>query len=236
MKNVLFYKYVDIEDPEKLIRDHKEYCLGLGVKGKVLISHEGINGNIMGTDEQAEKYMEDLKKDPRFSDMQFKVTPSDGKDFRKMIVKYREEIIRLRLPDDVKLEDKAPYIEPEELKERLDAGEDIVFIDARNDYEYRAGRFKGARNPKINVFSDWPKAIKQLEDLKDKTVVTYCTGGVRCEKASAYLKEQGFKDVYQLHGGIINYGNTVGSDYWKGKCFVFDKRKHIDIDEGKGDE
>ncbi len=230
MINVLFYKYIAIENPEILIEKQKSLCSSLGLKGKILVSDEGVNGNIMGEKSVCEKYMTKLREDHRFSDVQFKITKSDGKDFRRLIVKYRGEIIRLRA-GDVDLKKKAPYIEPAELKKKLDDGEEIVFIDARNNYEYKVGRFKGAINPKINIFSEWPKAVEKFEKLKDKTIVTYCTGGVRCEKASAYLKEKGFNNVYQLHGGILNYGNSVGSEYWEGKCFVFDKRKPIDISE-----
>ena len=128
---------------------------------------------------------------------------------------------------------KGKYIEPKELKQRLDKGEKIVLIDARNKYETEIGKFKNAIDPEIEVFSEFPKAMSKLKALKNKTIVTYCTGGIRCEKASAYLVKQGFKDVYQLHGGIIKYGQDCGNSHWDGKCFVFDRRGAIDIDPSR---
>jgi UPF0176 protein len=130
-----------------------------------------------------------------------------GINFKRLLIKKREEIITSKLK--VNLENTGEYLEPEELKELLDNKEDLLLVDARNEYEYEVGSFVGAINPKIDVFTEFPKLAKELEEKKNKTIVTFCTGGVRCEKASAYLKEQGFEKVYQLHGGIIRYGEEV---------------------------
>lgn len=234
MENILFYKYVEIEDVDKLRKELLQFCNANGLKGKILLSKEGINGNLTGDENQTQVFMDHIVKDDRFADLQFKRGKTSGHNFKRMIVKPRKEIITSGL--EVDLSNRGKYLEPHELKEKLEKGEDIVIIDARNDYEYEVGRFKGALDLRMKEFTEWKDAVKKIEHLKNKTVVTYCTGGVRCEKASAYLVEQGFEDVYQLHGGIIRYGEEVGDEFWEGKCFVFDRRGAIEIDKAKQEE
>lgn len=233
MKNILFYKYQTLKD----LKDLKEHLLAEAKKrkllGKVLIAKEGINGCVSGEDKQIEEYKKIITNIQGLEDIEFKEADTKHHNFKKIFVRIRQEIVTLKT--NTKLENKADYIEPQELKELL-AQEDVILIDARNNYESKIGRFKNAICPDIEIFSDWPKAVKQLEHLKDKKIVTYCTGGIRCEKASAYLKEQGFNDVKQLHGGIIRYGQEVGDFAWEGKCFVFDKRGAINIDPKKNSE
>lgn len=233
-RNLLYYKYVPIKAPELFKEKHKQQCVELGLKGKILVSHEGINGCVSGTFEATEAYMKLMHEDERFHDMQFKIGETEGHTFTKMLVKTRPEIVTFGT--DVSLENSAPYIEPEELKSLLDAGEDIVLIDARNKYEADYGTFENAIVPDIQVFSKFPEEAKKWEDLKDKQIVTFCTGGIRCEKASAFLRENGFENVRQLHGGILTYAEKVGGDHWDGKCFVFDERVAVGMDCGCGFE
>lgn len=231
MENILFYKYVSIKDLEKLKSDLLNFCENEGLKGKILIASEGINGNLTGSKKQTESFIYYMKKDERFSDVDFKYGETNSHNFKRMLVKIRSEIISTRFGADIR--NKAPYIEPKELKQKLDKNDDIILVDTRNDYEYEVGHFKGALELPISTFQDFPEGVKSIENLKNKTIVTYCTGGIRCEKASAYLKQQGFKNVYQLHGGIVKYGEVVGGDHWEGKCFVFDERGAIDLDKKK---
>ncbi len=231
MKNILFYKYVDMGNKEALNRfqiKHLALCKRLNLNGRVLIAEEGINGNLTGENKNIETYKKELKKDKRFSDVEFKEGSTKNHNFRKMFVRIRKEIVTSGFNIDTK--NKGKYVEPKELKKWYDKKDDFVIVDARNDYEYKIGKFRNAINLKLDTFRDFPKAVKQLSKFKNKKIVTYCTGGVRCEKASAYLKQHGFNDVYQLHGGIIRYGKEAGNRHWEGKCFVFDTRGAVDID------
>lgn len=234
MKNILWYKFVNLDDLENLQQSLLEKAKSLELLGKILIAEEGINGCVSGSDDAIEEYMTYLKSFDFFADTEFKITDIEKHTFKKMFVRIRDEIITFKLK--VNLENKAPYIEPQELNDLLDSNDDVVIIDARNDYESKIGKFKNAIAPDIKVFSELPKFIEQNPHLKDKQIVTYCTGGIRCEKASAYLIENGFTNVKQLHGGIIKYGQIVGDKYWEGKCFVFDKRGALDIDPSKPSE
>ena len=218
-------------DLKKFQIKHLVLCKRLGLNGRVLIAKEGINGNLTGGKEDIEEYKKELRKGKRFSDVEFKQGPTSNHNFRKMFVRIRKEIVTSGFGIDAKK--KGKYIEPKELKKWYDKKDDFVIVDARNDYEYKIGKFKNAINLKLDTFRDFPKAIKQLKRFKNRKIVTYCTGGVRCEKASAYLRLKGFKDVYQLHGGIIKYGEKIGNKHWEGKCFVFDTRGAVDIDPKK---
>jgi len=169
-----------------------------------------------------------LHKDKRFSDVKFKVTKADKHTFKRLSVRIRKEIVTSRLKAN--LNNAAPYIEPKHMKQLLDSKEDLVLLDARNDYEFKIGKFKKAMHLNLDTFRQFSQNINQFKNLKNKKIITYCTGGVRCEKASAFLREQGFNDVHQLHGGILAYGNEIGNQHWQGKCFVFDQRGAIDID------
>jgi len=229
MKNTIFYKYVNIEKPDKLRIKLKGMWRKNKVKGKILIAKEGINGAVTGNDKDIKKVIKEIKNINLLSDMQIKVDATNQHDFDKLYIKLRKQIITTG-SWDANPKDAAPYIEPEELKKILDKGEEIYLIDARNKYEWKIGRFKGATTSNIRLFSELPKFVKQIKHLKNKKVITYCTGGIRCEKASAYLKRKGFKNVRQLHGGIIRYGHKFKNSHWEGRCFVFDKRVAINLD------
>jgi len=231
MKYISFYKYVNINEVEVFCKEHLAFCNFLGLKGKVLVAPEGINGCLTGEDEAIRTYEDSLCKDPRFIDVEFKEAFVKKHAFLRMLVKPRKEIITSFVT--VFPAGSSTYIEPEALKTALDKGEEIILLDARNDFEYELGKFKGAHHLDLLQFSDFPKVLKKIEHLKNKKIVTYCTGGVRCEKFSSYLREQGFSQTYQLHGGIIKYGEVCGDTHFEGKCFVFDRRGAIEINPAK---
>jgi len=234
MKHIIFYKYVPLHQLKGFKKEHLAFCKSLGLKGKVLVAKEGINGSLSGREKDIEQYIKGMRKDKRFADILFKKGKTREHTFKRMHVTIKKEIIASRLIVD--LGKRAPYIEPKELKGLLDKGEELVLLDARNDYEYKLGRFSQALDPKLKTFQQFKKVVKQCAGLKDKLIVTYCTGGVRCEKASAFLVDQGFTNVRQLHGGIIQYGLECGDAHWEGKCFVFDQRGAIEIDPAKQGE
>ncbi len=223
-KVISFYKYVKIEDPEALMKEHLNWCLGNGLKGKVYLAKEGISGSIFGDDELTKKYKNYLKNYKIFEDIWFKETPTDSVAFSKMHVRVKEEIVNSGLRS-TKLEYTAPKLTPEQLLKFYEDKKDFVIVDTRNWYESKIGKFKNAITPQITHFREWPKVVESLAAYKDKTIVTYCTGGIRCEKASAYMREQGFKDVYQIDGGILNYILQFPDTYWEGGMFVFDERR-----------
>ncbi len=255
MKNILFYKYVEIENPEKLKDAQINLAKTLDLLGTILIAKEGINGCVSGDDEGISNYKKTLTADKRFSDLKFKEAEVSKHTFKKLYVRVRNEIVSFKNPADMSR--KGSYIEAKELKKLLDDEKDVILLDARNNYEYEIGRFKDAIHLDIDTFREFPSKISQFkqiiiqssknnlknskilknnEKIKNKKIITYCTGGVRCEKASALLKEAGFENVYQLHDGIINYGKQCGDAHWEGKCFVFDTRGAIDIDPNKESE
>ncbi|TMW73400.1 oxygen-dependent tRNA uridine(34) hydroxylase TrhO [Alteribacter natronophilus] len=229
---LLYYKYVDIENPEEFTEEHLAFCKQLGLRGRILIASEGINGTCSGTKEQTDAYMEKMKADPRFADMVYKIDEADGHTFKKMHVRHRPELVTLRLEDDIDpREQTGKYLSPKEFYEQMQK-EDTLIIDARNDYEYDLGHFEGAIKPDIRSFKELPDWISEnREKLKDKKILTYCTGGVRCEKFSGWLKEEGFEDVSQLHGGIVTYGKDpeVRGRRWNGQCYVFDERISVPV-------
>ena len=230
MINTIFYKYIQLEEREELKNKLYILCSSLKLKGTILLAEEGINGNLSGKEEKIQKFKITIKKDKRFRNLIFKDSKTEEHNFKKLSIKERKEIVSLKHKGEIRLEEKGDYIEAKELKKLLDEKEEVILIDARNDYEYKIGKFKNAITLAIENFRDIPKTIESIKHLKTKKIVTYCTGGVRCEKFSTLLKREGFKDVQQLHGGIIQYGIDCGSEYWEGKCFVFDTRRAIDID------
>src|SRR3989344_348211 len=220
-----FYKYSKISNPNVFRDKHQKYCNSLKIKGKILIAKEGINGTISGTKKQIQNYEKNLKKNKLFKDIKFKHTISKIHPFKKTIVRVRKEIVTSGLK--VNLNKKAEYVSPKELNNIIDKQKDIILLDARNNYESKIGKFKNALTPNIETFKQFKKIKKDLLKFKNKKIITYCTGGVRCEKASAFLKENGFKNVFQLEGGILNYINQFPDKHFEGRCFVFDNRMSI---------
>lgn len=220
-----FYKYSKISNPNLFRDKHQKYCNSLKIKGKILIAKEGINGTISGTKKQIQNYEKNLKKNKLFKDIKFKHTISKIHPFKKTIVRVRKEIVTSGLK--VNLNKKAEYVSPKELNNIIDKQKDIILLDARNNYESKIGKFKNALTPNIETFKQFKKIKKDLLKFKNKKIITYCTGGVRCEKASAFLKENGFKNVFQLEGGILNYIEKFPDKHFEGRCFVFDNRMSI---------
>lgn len=226
-KIILFYKYTNIENPEKEMFEQRDLCLKLGLKGRTIIAKEGINATLEGTDENIDQYMSIMKKNPRFTDIHWKVSEGTGSAFPKLSVKVRNEIVSLHLgekdinPNDV----TGKYLTPEELHSWIhDGKKEFYIIDMRNDYETKSGYFENSIFPQLSNFRDLNQALPMLDNLRDKTIVTVCTGGVRCEKASGFLVTQGFSDVYQLKGGIVSYMEKYPNQDFVGKLYVFDNR------------
>jgi UPF0176 protein len=231
---LLYYKYIPVPEAEAFAAEHLQYCKDLGVKGRILIADEGINGTLSGTFEQTEQYMSDMHRNPLFADLVFKIDENEGHAFRKLFVRYKKELVTLRY--DKKLNpntDGGKRLKPKEFYEHLQR-DDVVVLDGRSDYEYDLGHFKGAIRPAIETFREFPQWIREnLSDLKDRTVITYCTGGIRCEMLTAVLKEEGFQDVAQLDGGIVTYGKDpeVQGRGFDGNCYVFDERVSVRINQ-----
>ncbi|MDH5533515.1 MAG: rhodanese-related sulfurtransferase [Candidatus Pacebacteria bacterium] len=231
-KVLLYYKYVNLENPQEVMSWQRELCESLNLKGRIIIADEGINGTLSGLENESDKYIRETMSRPEFSDMEWKISYSNAQNFPKMKIKYRPEIVTLgvkKTGKDVNIDNKAHYIEPEELLNLYENNENFLILDARNLYEANIGKFKNALTPPIDSFREFPAFAKTIEDYKDKEIVTYCTGGIRCEKASAYLRENGFKKVRQLHGGIQTYGDKTGGKHFEGEMFIFDDRLHIPV-------
>jgi UPF0176 protein len=237
-KILLYYKYVPLSNPEKIRADQLELCKDLNIKGRILISQEGINGTVAGKPTEIDAYMTATQQIAGLEDMDWKISWADEQVFPKLKVRVRDEIVTLGLKrglkrngKDVLLSQKADYIEPQELRALYDSGRDFLIIDARNFYEAKVGKFANAIVPPITNFREFPQFVESIKKDKDKEIITYCTGGVRCEKASAYLKEQGFTNVRQLHGGIHEYSTLADGKHFEGEMFVFDKRLHVPINK-----
>ena len=231
---LLYYHYVKIDDPQTVREEHLSYCKELGLLGRIFISHEGINGTVSGTIDQTTAYMSMMQNHPYFKGIDFKIDETDEHVFKKMHVRVKNELVNFSLEDDINpLEITGKYVEPAEFYKGLQDPNTIV-IDARNTYEYDVGHFRGAIRPEIETFRELPNWIRAHKDmLKGKKILTYCTGGVRCEKFSGWLKREGFEDVGQLHGGIVTYGRDplAKGQLWDGNCYVFDKRLSVPINQ-----
>lgn len=229
--NITAYKFVQIK-PDELLDlkiELKENAKLLGIRGTILLSEEGINMSLAGETDAIEKYIQYLSFQKKFSDIPIKRSYSNDYPYRRMIVRIKKEIIKMNCPEISPETETAPHLSPAEFKRWYQDNKEMIVLDTRNDYEIAIGAFQGAVDLKIHNFHEFPKAIEKLpEDAKKKTIVTYCTGGVRCEKAAQYMRDQGFEDVYQLDGGILNYFTEVGADYYDGECFVFDMRITVD--------
>lgn len=231
---LLYYFYTTIEDPEAFAAEHLAYCKSIELKGRILVASEGINGTVSGTVEQTDAYMAHMKADPRFDGIVFKIDESEQHVFKKMHVRPRPELVNLSLEDDVNPHEiTGNYLEPAEFLEKMQE-ENTVIVDARNTYEFDVGHFKGAIRPDVETFRDLPDWIRDNKELLEgKQILTYCTGGIRCEKFSGWLKREGFEDVSQLHGGIVTYGKdpVAKGQLWDGQCYVFDERLTVSVNQ-----
>ncbi|MCH8568439.1 MAG: rhodanese-related sulfurtransferase [Balneolales bacterium] len=227
---LLYYKFSPIQDAETFIKQHRAFCKNNGLKGRIYVSEEGINGTVSGLKQATDLYKDTLRAVSGFENTEFKEDPCDSIPFARLIVKYRPEIVTLRSPIDLDPNTEGGNrLSPEEWKAVLEGNEDFVIIDVRNNYESKVGHFEGAILPDLKNFYDFPQWLDETDIPKDKKVLMYCTGGIRCEKFSVLMKKKGWEDVNQLHGGIINYGHVTGGKFFKGKCFVFDDRLVVPV-------
>ncbi len=227
---LLYYCYSHIENPEEFREQHHQLCLDLDLRGRIIIASEGLNGTVSGSQKSCEAYMEAVTNDSRFAHTEFKVDANDEPAFQKLNVRVKPEIVHSSLNHLYPTERTGKYIEPKEFREVLEEEDDeTIILDVRSNYEHMIGKFKNAVTLDMDNFRDFPAKIEELKKYKDKKVITYCTGGIKCEKASAFLLEQGFENVYQLHGGIIKYGLEAEGKDFEGKCYVFDNRIVKDV-------
>jgi UPF0176 protein len=227
---ILFYKYVVIADPAGFAATQREFCSALGLKGRVLIATEGINGTLGGSRAAVEQYVASIRADERFADIEMKFSAGDAHTFPKLAVKVRPEIVTLGAGIPL-TPDQDNHLSPADWKRTLEEDPDAVVLDVRNRYESAAGKFAGAVACDIEHFRELPGYVERLAELKDRKVLLYCTGGIRCEKASALFRRKGFGNVFQLHGGIAAYQEEFGNEHWLGECFVFDQRMTVRVEE-----
>lgn len=235
---LLYYKFVKLDNVEDFAKEHLEFCKSIGLKGRILVAEEGINGTVSGTVEATEQYIMAMHKDERFKDMVFKIDEVEDHAFKKMFVRPRKSIITLKSEDDVNPQElTGKYLSPVEFYEALQ-DENTIVVDGRNDYEYEIGHFRNAIRPEVKNFKEFPKWIDEnLSEYKDKRIISYCTGGIRCEKLTGVLINKGFKDVAQLEGGIVTYSkdSQVEGRLFDGKCYVFDERIAVKINNTEED-
>jgi UPF0176 protein len=220
------YKFVSLSDYQNLQAPILAKCLEHRIKGTLLLAAEGINGTIAGAPEDIKAILEYLREDSRLSDLEHKESYADQHPFYRMKVKLKKEIVTMGVSDVNPNDVVGTYVKPEAWNDLI-SDPDVILLDTRNDYEVSIGTFKGAVDPKTTTFREFPKFVEQnLDKTKNKKVAMFCTGGIRCEKASSYMKQQGFEEVYHLQGGILKYLETVPKEesMWEGECFVFDQR------------
>ena len=225
ISNVAGYRFVDLPDRDALREPFTKICKENALKGTILLSYEGINFFLAGPQPSIDQYLQFLEEDSRFSGISLKYSYTEYQPFNRMNVRLKKEIISLGLDHIKPAERTGKEITPTEFKQWLDEGREVAIIDTRNDYEIRLGTFENALDLNIKSFRAFPKAVESLPDsMKDTPVVMFCTGGIRCEKASVVMMDAGFSNVKQLKGGILGYFEEVGGEHWDGDCFVFDHR------------
>jgi predicted sulfurtransferase len=223
--NIAGYRFVDLPDRDELRTPMINACKATSLRGTILLAHEGINFFLAGTQQGVDDFLVFLDSDVRFLDIPLKVSHTDYQPFNRMNVRLKKEIISIGMDEVQPAVFTGDSIAPKEFKQWLDDGKTVTILDTRNDYEIRLGTFENAIDLDITSFRAFPAAVDAMPDeLKDTPVVMFCTGGIRCEKASVVMLEAGFKDVRQLEGGILGYFEEVGGSHWNGDCFVFDHR------------
>ena len=240
-KILLYYKFTPISDPEAIKLWQKTLCDSLNLRGRILVSRHGLNGTVGGDMEDLKKYIKQTKQFPGFKDIIFKWSDGARDDFPRMSVKNRRELVGFKNSDDEFDVDMdgviggGQHLKPHEVNEMIEKfGDDVVFFDGRNAHEAKIGKFKDAIVPDTRTSRDFIAELEsdKYDDIKDKKVITYCTGGVRCEVISAMMKKRGFKDVYQIDGGIVKYGEAYGDDgLWEGSLRVFDDRMTVEFSD-----
>lgn len=235
-KIILYYKFAPISDPEAVRLWQKALCEGLNLRGRILISKHGINGTVGGDIDDVKAYVKATKEYPLFKSTTFKWSEGKREDFPRLSIKVRNEIVAFDAADELEVDENGvvgggKHLKPEEVHKLVqERGEDVIFFDGRNAYEAEVGKFKNAIVPDVRTSRDFKKELEdpKYNDIKDKPVVTYCTGGIRCEILSSMMKKRGFKEVYQIDGGIVKYGETYADDgLWEGSLYVFDDRMNV---------
>lgn len=226
---LLYYNYVTIEDPATYRNEHHLFCIEHNLLGRIIVSPEGLNGTVSGRTEDCDAYMRYILSDPRFSKTQFKIDECVEHTFKKLHVRVKEEIVNSDLHVNPMVR-TGIHLEPSDFKEMM-KDPDVVLVDMRSNYEHKIGYFRGAVTFDMENLRELPDHVNEIAHLRDKKIITYCTGGIKCEKASAYLLDQGFENVYQLHGGIIRYGIEEEGEDFEGKCYVFDGRVAVDVNK-----
>lgn len=228
-RNISAYQFISLDRLDSLRLELKEKAQAHHLIGTIILAPEGINLNLAGKEDEAEAFMVYLVDRLGLVNLPIKRSDSTEQPFQKLKVKLKREIITFRDDSVVPLENVVPHLKPEELKAWLDEGRDIIVLDTRNDYETEVGHFENAVYLPIENFTDLTQAVEEhfSDEDKQKPMVTYCTGGVRCEKAGTAMERLGFKEVYQLDGGILNYFERCGGAHWTGNCFVFDDRHAV---------
>ncbi len=226
-----FYHFMEIESPELEVKKLKKYFKNKDVRGRIYLSKEGINAQMSIFSSEGKNFIEWIKKDPLYQNVYLKVHLEKEHTFFKMTIKAREQLVAF--DQKIDLANTGKHVSAKEWKKMLEEkDEDTILIDVRNDYEWKVGHFEGAQLPDCSSFREFPKYTENLKkkiDPKKTKIMMYCTGGIRCEYYSAYLKEEGFENIFQLDGGVIEYGLQEGREHWKGKLFVFDDRLTVDI-------
>jgi UPF0176 protein len=228
--NIAAYKFITFDDTEAKRPLFQEVCQRLGLKGTILLTPEGINMFLSGLRAQVDEYLAWLREDARFADIEVKESLSEEQSHKRMLVKIKKEIITMRMPLIKPELGRAPHVQAATLKRWLDQGHDdngkpVVMMDTRNDFEVDVGTFDNTVDYRITKFTEFPAVVAEhKKDFEGKTVVTFCTGGIRCEKAAIHMQEIGYDSVYQLEGGILKYFEEVGGAHYTGDCFVFDYR------------
>ena len=239
-KVVLYYGFTPVADPEAMRLWQKQLCETLNLKGRILISPHGINGTVGGEMANVKRYVRETRRYPGFKNMVFKWSDGTGNEFPRLRVVVKDELVAFGNPDEIKVDENGVigggiHLRPEQVEELVkERGDEVVFFDGRNAYEAKIGKFKNAVVPDVETSRDFVAEIEsgKYDHLKDKPVVTYCTGGIRCEVLSVVMKNRGFNEVYQIDGGIVKYGNRFGDEgSWEGSLYIFDDRMSMDFSE-----
>ena len=239
-KVILYYGFAPIADPEAVKLWQKTLCESLNIKGRILISPHGINGTLGGHMSDVKKYIKNTRQYPGFKKIDFKWSEGTGNDFPKLKIKVKDELVAFGNPGEIKVDENGVigggiHLRPEEVNKLVEErGDEVVFFDGRNAFEAKVGKFKDAVVPDITTSHDFVKEIEsgKYDHMKDKPVVTYCTGGIRCEILSVVMKNRGFNEVYQIDGGIVKYGERFGDEGdWEGSLYIFDDRMAMDFSD-----
>lgn len=232
---LLFYKYIQIDNPVQIQTWQKELCKSLGLTGRILLAHEGINGTLGGSQESTDAYIQAMNQHPLFGDIDFKTAEGGAQAFPRCKIVIKKEIVHLGIDSQaLTVADTAQHLTPEQTHQLfLNPPKDFVVLDGRNNYEAAVGKFVGAITPDIRYFRQFPEYIDQnIDQFKDKTVFMYCTGGIRCERASAYLNKKNVaKKIYQVDGGIHRYAEKFPDGFFRGKNYVFDQRITVKVND-----